>query len=115
MLSLLRTSVLDSTRQYIKQFMLPTLYKSCCGESLVNISPCFGPGLFSAELSEINDYFSYLQIPTSLAILKGDMIEPVASFAGAYYGLTHPWNDASCKHCMNHNNCLFCMNYNEKR
>ncbi len=113
LLSLLRTSVLDSTRRYLRQSVLPSLYKNCYQESIPNISPCFGPGLFSAELTELKEYFTYLKIPNSLAVLKGDMIEPLASFAGAYYGLKYPWKESICKNCRNHSNCQFCMNYNE--
>ena len=109
LLPLLRTAVMDGTRQYIAKQMLPILYQTYVGESIPFISPYFGPGLYSAKLGELEEYYSYLQVTSELATLKGDMLEPLSSFIGAIYGLEKAMPISPCITCKGQSNCQFCM------
>ncbi len=109
LLPLLRTAVMDATRQYISQQMLPALYNTFVGRKLPCVSPFFGPGLFSTPLSEMKEYYSYLKVTSELATLKGHMLEPLFSFIGAIYGLEEVFPISTCITCMGQSNCRFCM------
>lgn len=109
LLPLLRTAVMDGTRQYISEQMLPALYHTFVGGKPPCVSPCFGPGLFSTPMSELEEYYNYLQVTSELATLKGHMLVPLFSFIGAIYGLEEGIPISTCITCKGQSNCRFCM------
>ena len=111
---LINNAFMDGARQYISRQMLPSLYKIRFGEALNSVSPCFGPGLFSMDISQITEYYHYLNVSSDLAILKGEMLTPLSSFIGVMYGLEKPFTTSACKSCKSQTNCQFCMIHHEK-
>lgn len=109
LLPMLMNAYMDSARQYISSHLVPTLYQITCKEPLIYVSPCFGPGLFTKDISKLKEYYLYLQVPEELAVLKGEMLSPLCAFIGAVYGLKQPFKGSACDSCYSKGNCQFCM------
>lgn len=106
------TAILDSTRDWLQQYLKGYFTKERGREMYV--SPAFGPGFYDIPLERIAEIMRETGGEDQGIHWNGKALYPPKSNAG-YYRITEQeeyWKERDCKSCFSgHKNCNFCKSY----
>ena len=106
------TAILDSTRDWLKQYLCEYLSKEK-GQQ-VFLSEAFGPGFYGIGMDEIPKILEKMDGSRIGVNWNGACLYPPKSNVGYYlvFEEEQEWRSRDCKNCLSgHKNCIFCKNY----